>query len=439
MSLICQKVLCTKLTCRCAAEQKDFVDMRALIVTATAPPVSGKDVHAIYRRLRMFVSSIGRVCTEIDILHFAPPGHWSLNIDPAELSEMQSSYWGIKVSAFVAPLNVVTSSWSTYARSILSASFQGKFSGFAGQPQVAAVRLCLRRNPDLLFVHRLEAMLPVLQIRRNLPPILFDLDDIEHRLVIRGALDTASSDRRLIRLLHIPAVIMVEYWAASLAQNIYVCSDLDKLYLQKLGFGKGVICVPNSIDIPNIIPPAPKQPTILFLGVLRFPPNADAADRLISRIWPRVRSKVPTARLIVAGDSPQSVRSFASKPIGVEFPGLVADLEKLYRESRVVCCPITRGGGTRLKLVEAAAFGKAMVSSTIGAEGLSFENGTEILIRDEDDAIADACVRLLTDDELCEQLGNGAHRKARLCYDLSKTRDRIQAHVREAISTNSSR
>jgi len=80
-----------------------------------------------------------------------------------------------------------------------------------------------------------------------------------------------------------------------------------------------------------------------------------------------------------------------------------------------------------------------MVSTSIGAEGLSFENGTEILIRDEDDAIADACVRLLTDDELCEQLGNGAHRKARLCYDLSETRDRIQVQLLEAISTNSSR
>jgi glycosyltransferase involved in cell wall biosynthesis len=413
--------------------------MRALIVTVTAPPMPGKDVHAIYRRLRMFVSSIGRVCTEIDILHFAPSGHWSLDIDPIELSEMQSSYWGVRVSAVVTPVGAFGPSWSTYARSIFSASYQGNFSGFAGQRQVAAVSSCLRRHPDLLFVHRLAAMIPIFQIRENLPPVLFDLDDIEHRIVIRAALDQASSDRKPRRLLHVPAVFLAEHRAARLAQSIFVCSESDKLYLQKLGFGRGVIYVPNSIDIPNIITPAPKQPTILFLGVWRWPPNADAADRLISRIWPKIRSKVPLARLIVAGDSPQSLRSFASKPIGVEFPGIVPDLEQLYRESRVICCPITRGGGTRLKLVEAAAFGKAMVSSTVGAEGLSFENGTEILIRDEDDAIADACVRLLTDDDLCDQLGNGAHRKARICYDIGETRDRIQAHVLESISTNSSR
>jgi glycosyltransferase involved in cell wall biosynthesis len=405
--------------------------MRALIVTASAPPLPGKDVHATYRRLCMFVSSIARVCTEIDIVHFAPPGHWSLDIDPIELSEIQSSYWGLKVSALVEPIEAVKPSWSTYARSIFSASYQGSFSGFDGQNQIAAG---LRRDPNYLFVHRLTAMIPILRIREKLPPVFFDLDDIEHWSLARAALDKASSPRKPVRLLHVPALFLAEYRAARLAQKISVCSELDKLYLQKVGFGKGVISIPNSIEIPNNISSAPKQPTILLLGPLRWPPNADAADRLISRIWPRVRSKVPTARLIIAGDSPQSVRSFASNPTGVEFPGVVADLEQLYRESRVICCPITRGGGTRLKLVEAAAFGKAMVSSTIGAEGLSFEHETEILIRDEDDAMADACICLLTDDGLCERLGNAAHKKAQLYYDLDKTRDRIQMHLLESIS-----
>jgi glycosyltransferase involved in cell wall biosynthesis len=405
--------------------------MRALVVTASAPPLPGKDVHATYRRLRMFVSSIARVCTEINIVHFAPLGHWSRDIDPIELSEMQSSYWGIKVDAVVAPIEPVKPSWSNHARSIFDASYQGGFSGFYGQHQIAAA---LGRNPDYLFVHRITAMIPILRVRENLPPIFFDLDDVEHWSVARAALDKSSANRKPARLLHVPALFLAEYRAARLAQKISVCSELDKSYLQNLGFGKGVICIPNSIEIPNIIPSAPTQSTILLLGPLRWPPNADAADRLISRIWPRVRSKVPTARLIIAGDSPQSVQSYASNPIGVEFPGVVADLEQLYRESRVICCPITRGGGTRLKLVEAAAFGKAMVSSTIGAEGLSFEHGTEILIRDEDDAMADACIRLLTDDELCAQLGNAAQKKAQLHYDLNKTRDRIQAYMLESMS-----
>jgi hypothetical protein len=91
-------------------------------------------------------------------------------------------------------------------------------------------------------------LMPILRIQENLPPVLFDLDDIEHWLVVRAALDKASSDRRLVRLLHVPPVILAEYRAARLAQRIFVCSELDKLYLQKLGFGKGVICVPNSID-----------------------------------------------------------------------------------------------------------------------------------------------------------------------------------------------
>jgi hypothetical protein len=143
----------------------------------------------------------------------------SLRPVTGRLTLSQSSYWGIKVSAVVTSTNAVTLSWSSHARSIFSASDQGNFSGFTGQRQIAAVGLCLRRNPNLLFVHRLPAMIPILRIRENLPPVLFDLDDIEHWIAARAALGKASSDRRPIRPLHVPAVILAEYRVARLAQK----------------------------------------------------------------------------------------------------------------------------------------------------------------------------------------------------------------------------
>jgi glycosyltransferase involved in cell wall biosynthesis len=376
----------------------------------------------------MFVSAISRICSEIDIVHFAPPGHWSLDCSPAELSKIQSSYWGVNVDAVVSPIEAVEPSKYNHLRSIFDASFQGHFSGFGGHRQILAA---LHRNPQYLFVHRLTAMLSVFRIEEKLPPIFFDVDDVEHWSAARAALDSSSAARKPIRLLHVPALFAAEYRAAKLAYKTSVCSELDKSYLQRLGFGRGVICVPNAIEIPARIAPTSKQPTILLLGPLTWPPNADAADRLISRIWPRVRAQVPSARLVIAGASPQSIRSFSSNPIGVEFPGIVPDLEQLYSESRIVCCPLTRGGGTRMKLVEAAAYGKAMVSTAMGAEGLAFRPETEILIRDEDDALASACVRLLRDDELCSRIGNAARKKAESVYDFNKTRDLIQAHFLE--------
>jgi glycosyltransferase involved in cell wall biosynthesis len=87
------------------------------------------------------------------------------------------------------------------------------------------------------------------------------------------------------------------------------------------------------------------------------------------------------------------------------------------------------GGGTRIKLIEAAGYAKPMVSTTIGAEGLTFIDGTEIQIRDDNAGIAKACVRLLKDDLLCAQLGEAARRKAKSTYDIPSIRNRIASDI----------
>jgi glycosyltransferase involved in cell wall biosynthesis len=222
-----------------------------------------------------------------------------------------------------------------------------------------------------------------------------------------------------------------EYRAAKLARKTFVCSDLDTSYLRSMRFGDGVKCIPNAIDVPSIESWS-QQPTILFLGSYQYSPNADAADRLISRIWPKIRSANSAARLVIAGSAPHLIKSFNPAPAGVEFPGIVQNLQRLYGDTRIVCCPITRGGGTRLKLVEAAAYGRAIVSTRIGAEGLVLQNEKDILVRDSDDAIAAACIRLLADSELCQQLGRRAHLAASQNYDAKQVRALIKAHLLDA-------
>jgi glycosyltransferase involved in cell wall biosynthesis len=214
-----------------------------------------------------------------------------------------------------------------------------------------------------------------------------------------------------------------------------VCSDHDRRHLQQLGFGNGVVAVSNATAIPSSCPPFFAAQTVLFLGFLAYRPNSEAAERLVSIIWPLVLHKCPWAQLIIAGKSPESVPSYKSAPKNVEFTGLVGDLDMLYRRTRLVCCPLTNGGGTRVKLIEAAAYGKAMVSTTVGAEGLSFADETEILIRDDDIGIAEACVRLLKDDGLCGRLGKAARKKAKSMYDGPVIRDGIASELRAILSS----
>jgi glycosyltransferase involved in cell wall biosynthesis len=155
----------------------------------------------------------------------------------------------------------------------------------------------------------------------------------------------------------------------------------------------------------------------LFVGIMSYLPNALAADTLVRDIWPTVRARVPNARLIIAGKDPERLRCYPATDPSVTLAGFVDNLAELYAKARVVCCPIVFGGGTRIKIIEAAAHARAVVSTTLGAEGLAFENEREIVVRDGVAPLAEACVRLLQDPAAAQRLGLAARERARATYE----------------------
>lgn len=399
--------------------------MRALIVTACPPPDPNRDVHGIYRRLRMFVGALAQVSESLEILHFVPSDWKEADSAPHSLDASQSAYWGTPVKVTIAPLQQPPGGWWRYVPAIFSIMFRPRFSRFSGAPQLEALQSCLGRRPDLIFVHRLTCMTPFFRLRRRLPPIFFDLDDIEHRLKIRTALAERSFPRKLANLLQVPAIYWAERQAAQRSRKTFLCSEEDRRYLHRIGVRRGVTSISNAMSLPANVTPPSQAATILFLGGYDYPPNAQAAERLITRIWPLIREKFPAARLLIAGGSPQLIPCFPTHPAGVEFMGFVQDLRSLYDQTRLICSPISIGGGTRVKLIEAAGWGRPIVSTSQGAEGLLFESGVEILIRDDDDLIAAECRHLLEDYSLCARIGAAARRRASLMYDLKVVRDLI--------------
>jgi glycosyltransferase involved in cell wall biosynthesis len=178
--------------------------------------------------------------------------------------------------------------------------------------------------------------------------------------------------------------------------------------------------------------PITKEPTLLFLGTFLYQPNLDAANFLINRVWPQVRKAVPEARLVVAGAPSERISNNGPVPPGVEFTGYVEDLESLYRRSRVVCVPILSGGGTRVKIIEAAGYAKPIVATRIGAEGLHMQDRRELLIRDNPVSFARACIELLKDTALCERLGTTAYQAAVSHYNRATIVQLIQSYISEA-------
>ena len=406
--------------------------IRALVVSTLFPPTDPRDVYGGYQRLRLFIRAIGKLGAQIDVLHVIPEVEIAAYHDLELLQRQVSDYWGVAVSVTLIPRRTRKDTFRNYYLSgILHASEQPEFYRFTGPDQAAAIGRQLDREPDIVFVPQLEAMCAVLRARRPIRNLFFDIDNVDHRVRWRGLRQPPFRPGNLRQLAHLPAIVRAERQAAGLSRLMFVCSEADRRHLRRLGFGRNIVVVPNAVALPAVASPLPSEPSVMFIGNCDYPPNAEAAERLAHRIMPLVRQSVPNATLLLAGRGSDALPSARARLPGIEHLGFIADVNALYGRSRVICCPLSNGGGTRIKLIEGAAYARPLVSTRVGAEGLDFADGEEILLHDDDQALAAACVRVLQDEGLGRRLGAAARQKAIRLYDAENIRDEIAQMMRE--------
>jgi glycosyltransferase involved in cell wall biosynthesis len=396
---------------------------RALGLFFSFPFEGARDVQGVYQRVRLLMASLAAVSSGVDLLFYVPADS---PVEGGPIDEARADLADLlKVSVNLvlcrrrpgAPVEATRRAHltRTFIPGLFNVRRQGLHASFCGPEQVAALGACLARRPEVILAHDLRTMLPVQEWRGPMAPVVFDVDNIEHRLRLRHLLRSPRWPGERLRLAWLPAMFLAEVRACRRARRVFVCSETDQRYLRRLGIRHASV-VPNAVQVPDTIPTQSGPPRVLFVGRLDYQPNASAAEYLVSEIWPKVHTNMPEAELWIAGTPPDAVRGSQAPPAGVRFLGFVEDLDRLYANVRVVTGPIHVGGGTRFKLIEAAAHGKAIVSTTVGAEGLRLEPEREILLRDKPEAFATACIDLLRDDARALELGRRAQERARLCY-----------------------
>ncbi|HEX8206847.1 MAG TPA: glycosyltransferase family 4 protein [Solirubrobacteraceae bacterium] len=192
--------------------------------------------------------------------------------------------------------------------------------------------------------------------------------------------------------------------------------------------------IPSGVDTralhpPPVAPGAP--PALIFTGTMSWPPNAEGLRWLLREVWPRVRDAVPEARLLaVGGGPPEDVQRLAAADDRVELPGRVPELEPWFERASVVVIPILSGAGIRLKVLDALASGRAIVSTTMGAEGAVVEDGRHVVIADDAESFARATAGLLRDRDRAASLGAAGRALAEERYDWRVLGDRFEALLR---------
>lgn len=216
----------------------------------------------------------------------------------------------------------------------------------------------------------------------------------------------------------------LERYDAAVAVSTLEAAELERVANMPISV------IPTGVDTHSIQPkPEPDgPPTLLFAGTLGYQPNSQGITWFADQVWPAVRAELPDARLHVAGrDPPPSVRALGARQ-GITVIGPVPEMPPYFAGAHAAIVPILTGAGIRVKIVEAMANGRAVVSTSLGWEGLpAVEPGRHLLIADSPADFAASTLQLLRDPSLRGRLAREARRLAEERYDWRSLGDQQEA------------
>lgn len=322
------------------------------------------------------------------------------------------------------------------------ADMQGRYCSAHYQHALAKL---LEETPfDLVQIESLEMTIYAPVVRRVQPetPLIYDSFNAEADLQrsiyeaergkltrLPGALYSFIQWRRLTRY---------ERQVVRRVAHTIAVSDADAEAFRRLAPGCPVSVVPNGIDVARYavadtsldLGPAP----LVFTGSMGYRPNVDAALWFANHVLDRVRAHVPEACFFIVGSRPHQRLNSLRDRDGVQITGWVPDVNPFLSAAAVYVVPLRMGSGTRLKLLQAMAARRAIVSTQVGAQGLDVQDGEQLRLADTEEAFARAVIELLRDPTQREALGERAAQYVARGYDWPVIAPRLLAVYDEVLS-----
>lgn len=289
------------------------------------------------------------------------------------------------------------------------------------------------RPPDIVHLDTI-ALAPFARFCSKLPLVLAH-HNIESQLMRRraqferGWLQQRYVSREAGKLLRLELEI-----AGRFAANITV-SHADAEALRQICPNAVCEVIPNGVDTNYFAPIRGRETSmVVFTGGMNMFANRDGIDWFVETVWPIVKTRIPFARFVAIGQRPsERLLEAARSNAGVEAPGFVEDVRPVVAQAAVYVVPLRVGGGTRLKVLDAMAQGKAIVSTSLGAEGIDVRDGEHLILADEAEDFANRIIDLLQRPDERLRLGDAARRQVEANYSWASLGDRLTGVYARAI------
>lgn len=304
----------------------------------------------------------------------------------------------------------------------LAANLLSRYPYYADKdydPRLKALahRLLDRERYDLVvcdFIHMARNALDI----KNVPKVLFE-HNVEAQLLERYAEAQPPGLARWTLRQQAKKMRWFEDWAGKQFDAVVAISANDlALYEQWFGW-KHARLIDTAVDV-DFLKPSGRDPVpgrVTFIGGLDWPANQEGCKWFVGQVWPQVLAQYPSATLHLVGrNPPPAILKLGERP-GVSVFGNVPDVRPYLEDAAVMIAPLLVGGGTRLKIVEAMAAARAMVSTSLGAEGLPVEHGKHLILADDADSFAREVVALLNDPARAQAMGATA--RGHMCDNYS--------------------
>ena len=232
----------------------------------------------------------------------------------------------------------------------------------------------------------------------NLPTVLFQ-HNVESEIWRRHASNDSGLLKKQVYRTEFSKMQRYEQKMVRHFHHVIAVSENDRKLMSAWVDPSRISVVATGVDLRQFrsdLAQTAAQPLVIFVGAMDWMPNVDAVEFFCRELWPAVVQRVPGARFRIVGRNPAArVQRLASA--NVEVTGLVPSVVEHLRKAAVVVVPLRVGGGTRLKIYEAMAMGRAVVSTSVGAEGLDVCDGKDIVLADDPSSFSEAVVTMLED------------------------------------------